>query len=99
MQEPSPLICSQPPVTQKVFKLTILTTWFMEPGGSMLHSQGSPIISSLSQTNPIPHIDTHFFKILIWSSHLRLGLPKGLFPAGVPFKILKALLPSPILAT
>ena len=29
------------------------------------------------------------------SSHLRLGLPKGLFPV----KILKALLPSSILAT
>ena len=35
--------------------------------------------------------------ILILSSHLRLGLPKGLFPAGVPVKILKALLPSSIL--
>ena len=30
--------------------------------------------------------------ILILSSHLRLGLPKGLFPVGLPFKILKALL-------
>jgi hypothetical protein len=33
------------------------------------------------------------------SSHLRLGLPKGLFPVGLPVKILKALLPSYILAT
>ena len=33
------------------------------------------------------------------SSHLRLGLPKGLFPVGLPVKILKALLPSSILAT
>ena len=32
------------------------------------------------------------------SSHLRLGLPKGLFPVGSPAKILKALLPSSILA-
>jgi len=32
------------------------------------------------------------------SSHLRLGLPKGIFPAGLPVKILKAL-PSSILAT
>ena len=32
--------------------------------------------------------------ILILSSHLRLGLPKGLFPAGVPVKILKELLPA-----
>ena len=33
------------------------------------------------------------------SSHLRLGLPRGLFHLGLPAKILKALLPSPILAT
>ena len=32
--------------------------------------------------------------ILILSSHLRLDLPKGLFPVGLPVKILKALLPS-----
>ena len=37
--------------------------------------------------------------ILILSSHLRLGLPKGLFPVGLLVKILKALLPSSILAT
>ena len=36
--------------------------------------------------------------ILILSSHLCLGLPKSLFPVGVPVKILKALLPSSILA-
>ena len=33
------------------------------------------------------------------SSHLCLGLPKGLFPAGIPVKILKELLHSSILAT
>ena len=32
--------------------------------------------------------------ILILSSNLRLGLPKGLFPVGLPTKILKTLLPS-----
>jgi len=37
--------------------------------------------------------------ILILSSHLRLDLPKGLFLLGLPVKILKALLPSSILAT
>jgi hypothetical protein len=37
--------------------------------------------------------------ILILSSHLRLGLPKDLFPVGLPVKILKAILPSSILAT
>ena len=33
------------------------------------------------------------------SSYLRLGFPKGLFPADVSVKILKALLPSSILVT
>ena len=33
------------------------------------------------------------------SSHLRLDLPKGLFPVGLPVKILKALIPSSILTT
>ena len=33
------------------------------------------------------------------SSHLRLGLPKGLFPIGIPLKILKVLLSYSILAT
>ena len=37
--------------------------------------------------------------IIIQTSHLRRGLPKGLFPVGLPVKILKALLPSSILAT
>jgi hypothetical protein len=37
--------------------------------------------------------------ILILSSYLRLGLAEGLFPAGVPVKILKTLLPSFILVT
>ena len=37
--------------------------------------------------------------ILILPYQLRLGLPKGLFPAGVPVNILKSLLYTPILAT
>ena len=37
--------------------------------------------------------------ILILSSHLRLGLPNSFFPVGLPAKILKALLPSFIMAT
>ena len=36
---------------------------------------------------------------LILSSHLRLGLPKGLFLVDLPDKILKALLPFSILVT
>jgi hypothetical protein len=37
--------------------------------------------------------------ILILSTHLRLGLPSGLFPSGFPTNILYALLFSPIRAT
>ena len=35
----------------------------MKPGGSIAQSQGSPIIRILSRINPIPRIDTYFFKI------------------------------------
>ena len=74
----------------------------MKPRGSMPHSQ------ELS-SNPYPEpnqpnssqvlIPTFLRSILILSSHLRLGLPKGLFPVGLPVKILKAVLPPSILAT
>ena len=51
--------------------------------------KGSPVIPILSRINPIPCIDTHFLRsILILSSHLCLSLPKGLFPVGLPVKIL-----------
>ena len=53
----------------------------------------------LNPINPIPRIDTSSRSILILSFHLCLGLHKGLFPVGLPPKILKALLPSSILAT
>ena len=43
------------------------------------------------QIKLVPRISLRF--ILILSSHLRLGLPKGLFPVGLPVNILKALLP------
>jgi len=70
----------------------------MEPGGSMPHSQGSPIIHTLSRINPFPAmIPISSRPILILSAHLRLGVAKGLFPVGLPVKILKA--PSSILAT
>ena len=62
-----------------------ITPWLIEPGRSMPH----PI-------NPIP-ISSR--SILILSSHLRLGLPKGHFPVGLPVTILKELLLSSIQAT
>ena len=72
-----------------------LIPWLMEPGGSMPHSQG------LSD-NPYPELNQPNYtlrSILILSSRLRLGLPKSLFPVGLPVKILKVFLPSSILAT
>ena len=64
--------------------------------------KGSPKIPILSRTNPIPRIDTYHISlrsIRILSSHLHLGLPKGVFPVGLAMRMLKALLPSSILAT
>ena len=67
----------------------------MEPGGSMPHSQG---LSNNFYTAPNQPNSPHW-SILILSSHLRLGLTIGLFPVGLPVTILKAFLPSSILAT
>jgi hypothetical protein len=57
---------------------------------------------SLSWTSPIQSIPPHLTSwrsILILSSHLRLGLPSGLFPTGFPTQTLYTPLPSPIRAT
>jgi hypothetical protein len=68
-------------------------TWFF-------HDCFPPKIPILSRINPfLKLISVSLRSILILSSHLRLGLPKGLFPPGVSVKILKALLSSFILAT
>ena len=65
----------------------------MEPEDSMPHSQG---LSNNPYPGPIP---IALRSILILSSHLRLDLPNGIFPADLSVKILKALLPLSILAT
>ena len=74
----------------------------MEPGGSVPHSQGLSNNPNPNPNQPISLYSYTFFKIiptslrfiLILYSHLLLGLPKDLFPVGVPVMILKALLPS-----
>ena len=73
----------------------------MEPGGSMSHSQGLSNNSYHEPNQPFPRIDTYLFKIhsnIVLSSTPKPP-QKGLFPVGLPVKILKALLPSSILAT
>ena len=72
----------------------------MEPRGSMPDSQGRSNNPYPEPNQPnYPHISISSRPILILSSHQILGLSKGLFPVGLPVKILKALLPSSILAT
>ena len=55
-----------------------------------------PLVPILSQFDPV---HTSWRSILILFSHLRLGLPSGLFPSGFPNKALYTLLLSPIRAT
>ena len=66
----------------------------MEPGVLMSHSQ-----ELSNNLYPIHRVYAYFFKVLMLSSHLRLGLRKGLFPVGLPLKILKPLLLSSTVTT
>jgi hypothetical protein len=59
-----------------------------------------PLVPILSHINPVHSIPSYLSKILlILSTHLRLCLPSGLFPSGMPTNILYAFLFSPIRAT
>ena len=72
----------------------------MEPEGSLPHSQVTAICPypEPAQSSPCLH-PVSWISILILSSHLRLGLPSGLFPSVFPNKTQYAPLLSPIRET
>jgi len=73
----------------------------MEPEGSLPHSQvpSTCPYPEPARSGPYPHIPLPENSVLIFSSHLRLGLPSGLFHSGFPTKTLYTPLPFPIRAT
>jgi len=59
-----------------------------------------PLVPVLSKMNPVHNFLSYFSKInLIFTLHLCLGLPTGLFPSGFPTKVLYAFLIFPKRAT
>ena len=59
--------------------ILLTKSMLMEVGGSMPHSQRSPIISILNGINPIHRTDTISLSRF---QYLHLGLPKGLLSVG-----------------
>ena len=64
-----------------------------------IHKCPPTVLSWDTAMQSIPPHPTSWRSILILSSHLRLGLPSGLFPSGFPTKTLYTPLFSPIRAT
>jgi hypothetical protein len=80
--------------------VTVNKKKLLEPEGSLPHSQipSTCPYPEPAQSNPYPR-PTSWSSILVLSSHLRLGLPSGLFPSGFPTETLYTTLLSPIRAT
>jgi hypothetical protein len=79
-----------------------LPNMFMDPQGSVQCPQG-PSTGSYpepDQSSPTHHAVLFLLRfIYMLSSHLRVGLPSGLFPSGFPTKILHPFLFYPMRAT
>jgi hypothetical protein len=67
----------------------------MESEGSLPCSQEH---SDVTYPEPV-HTTPSYLRSILISTHLRPGLPSGLFPSGFPINILYALLFCPIRAT
>jgi hypothetical protein len=59
---------------------------FVESKGSIHKSL--PLVPIMTQMNPVQTFIPYLRSILILYSHPRIGLPRGLFPLGLPAKIL-----------
>jgi hypothetical protein len=78
---------------------SIVSQHFMEPEGSLQHLQD---LHTCSLARPIQSTSQHSNSkrsILILSTHLRLGLPSGLFPSGFPINNLRSSSPPFVLHT
>jgi len=75
--------------------------YFMEPEGSLPHSQEPATCPyrEPARSSPYPQHYTSWRSILILPSHLCVGLPSGLFPSDFPTKTSYTPLLSPIRAT
>jgi hypothetical protein len=62
---------------------------FMEPEGSLWSSQEPPLVPILSHINQIHTVPSSPRSILILLTHLRHGLPSGLFPSSSPTLTIK----------